>query len=120
MLIRIILAWQKHPDFPLVVPANRDEFFARPSAEAAFWKEAPDVLAGRDLEAGGTWLGFSRQGRFAALTNYREGAKQRLGAPSRGALASDFLTQRVSAETYLAELATHGGDFNGFNQQFSF
>ena len=73
------------------------------------------MLAGRDLEAGGTWLGFSRQGRFAALTNYREGAKQRLGAPSRGALASDFLTQRVSAETYLAELATHGGDFNGFN-----
>jgi uncharacterized protein with NRDE domain len=111
----IVLAWQEHPDFPLVVAANRDEFFARPSAKAAFWEEAPDVLAGRDLEAGGTWLGVSRQGRFAALTNYREGAKQRPGAPSRGALVADFLTQRVDAETYLAELATRSGDFNGFN-----
>ena len=67
----ILLAWQAHPDYPLVVAANRDEFFVRPSAPAAFWTEAPQVFAGRDLEAGGTWLGISRERRFAALTNYR-------------------------------------------------
>lgn len=111
----ILVAWQSHPDYPLVVAANRDEFFARPSAEAAFWNEAPDVLAGRDLEAGGTWLGISRQGRFAALTNYREGGKQKPAAPSRGALVADFLAGNIEPETYLAGLAAHGADFNGFN-----
>jgi hypothetical protein len=87
----ILLAWQAHPTIPLVVAANRDEFFARPSAPAAFWPEAPQVLAGRDLEAGGTWLGVSRGQRFAALTNYREGGKPLPHARSRGALVADFL-----------------------------
>ncbi|MEI7431120.1 MAG: NRDE family protein, partial [Betaproteobacteria bacterium] len=87
----ILLAWQTHPDYPLVVAANRDEFFARPSAAAAFWEENPTLLAGRDLEAGGTWLGVTRHQRFAALTNYREGGKQRVDAPSRGRLVADFL-----------------------------
>jgi uncharacterized protein with NRDE domain len=117
----ILLAWQVHPDYPLVVAANRDEFFARSSAPAGFWPESPDILAGHDLEAGGTWLGVSRSGRFAALTNYREGGKQRANAPSRGALVADFLEARGDAgvdntpEPYLARLAKRGNDYNGFN-----
>jgi uncharacterized protein with NRDE domain len=115
----ILLAWHAHPDYPLVVAANRDEFFARPSAPAAFWEKSPQVLAGRDLEAGGTWLGVSRNGRFAALTNYREGGRQETQAhqkpPSRGALVADFLTGNTGPEAYLAELAAHGADYNGFN-----
>lgn len=111
----ILLAWQAHPDYPLVVAANRDEFFARPSAPAAFWPEAPQVLAGRDLEAGGTWLGVSRGQRFAALTNYREGGKPLPHARSRGALVADFVAGHDGPAAYLAQLATHAGDYNGFN-----
>lgn len=111
----ILLAWRAHPDYPLVVAANRDEFFARPSAPATFWTESPRILAGRDLEAGGTWLGVSRQGRFAALTNFREGGKQRVAAPSRGALVADFLIGSDDPAPYLARLAACGASYNGFN-----
>jgi uncharacterized protein with NRDE domain len=115
----ILLAWQTHPNYPLVVAANRDEFFARPTAPAAFWADAPHILAGRDLQGGGTWLGINRQGRFAALTNYREGGIQRPGAPSRGVLVADFLADESElaseAEGYLAALAVRATDFNGFN-----
>ena len=111
----ILLAWQAHPDYPLVVAANRDEFFARPSLHASFWTEAPDVFAGRDLQAGGTWLGVSRQQRFAALTNYREGRRHVADAPSRGALAADFLTGNSTPESYLEALACRGAEYNGFN-----
>ncbi|MEF8766457.1 MAG: NRDE family protein [Candidatus Accumulibacter phosphatis] len=111
----IVLAWQVHSDYPLVVAANRDEFFARPAAPAAFWPEAPQVLAGRDLEAGGTWLGVSRARRFAALTNYREGGKQDPDARSRGALVADFLIGKASPAAYLAEVAAAAADYNGFN-----
>ncbi|EXI71069.1 MAG TPA: NRDE family protein [Candidatus Accumulibacter phosphatis] len=111
----ILLAWQVHPDYPLVVAANRDEFFARPSAPAAFWHDAPQVLAGRDLEAGGTWLGVSREQRFAALTNYREGGRQHPDTRSRGALVADFLVGRATPKNYLAEVAAQAGEYNGFN-----
>ena len=111
----IVLAWQAHPDYPLVVAANRDEFFARPAAPAAFWQEAPQVLAGRDLEAGGTWLGVSRAQRFAVLTNYREGGKQDPAARSRGALVADFLTGNASPAAYLAGISAAAADYNGFN-----
>ncbi len=111
----IVLAWHLHPDYPLVVAANRDEFFSRPSKPAAFWEDAPQILAGRDSQAGGSWLGISRQGRFAALTNYREGAGQRRAAPSRGALVADFLAGEAAGESYLAKVAARGADFNGFN-----
>jgi uncharacterized protein with NRDE domain len=80
----ILFAWDAHPRWKLVVGANRDEFYARPTAPAAFWDDAPDVLAGRDLREGGTWLGITRSGRFAAVTNFREPEKYRVGAPSRG------------------------------------
>jgi uncharacterized protein with NRDE domain len=111
----ILLAWHVHPDYPLVVAANRDEYFARPSAPAAFWPQAPDVLAGRDQEAGGTWLGITRQQRFSALTNFREGGKQRPDAPSRGALVADFLVGDADPQDYLAALAARSADYNGFN-----
>ncbi|MCK5363987.1 MAG: NRDE family protein [Gammaproteobacteria bacterium] len=111
----IFLAWRRHPDYRLVVAANRDEFYARPTAPAGYWPEAPDVLAGRDLEGGGTWLGVTRAGRFAALTNYRRGDGHIPDAPTRGRLVSDFLLSASSPGEYLQSLAQRAGDYNGFN-----
>lgn len=111
----ILVAWQVHPDYPLVVAANRDEFFARPTAPAAFWKDAPQVLAGRDLEAGGTWMGVTRTGRFAALTNFRDPAQNRSGAPSRGALVADFLIGDETPRACLDRIAPHASQCNGYN-----
>ena len=111
----ILVAWQVHPDYPLVVAANRDEFFARPTAPAAFWKDASQVLAGRDLEAGGTWMGVTRTGRFAALTNFRDPAQNRAGAPSRGRLVADFLVGDETPLACLARIAPHARQCNGFN-----
>lgn len=115
----ILVAWRAHPDYPLVVAANRDEFFARPAASAQWWTDQPEVLAGRDLEAGGTWLGVNRRGAFAGLTNFRDPNNQRPGTPSRGALVTDALTQGQPVAARLAWLAHHGGDYNGFNLIFS-
>lgn len=111
----IVLAWQAHPDYRLVVAANRDEFRARPSSPAHWWTDVPNILAGRDLEAGGTWMGITRQGRFAALTNYRDPAGHRPGAPSRGTLVRDCLSGRADTEPALRELATVSGQYVGFN-----
>lgn len=111
----IVLAWQVHRDYPLVVAANRDEFFARPSEPAAFWTDAPDVLAGRDLEAGGTWLGITRQSRFAALTNYRDGRKPAADTPSRGALVAGFLRGDDDPADYLQQAQARAPAYNGFN-----
>ncbi|TXG96579.1 MAG: NRDE family protein, partial [Zoogloea sp.] len=111
----ILLAWRAHPDYPLVVAANRDEFFARPAAEAGWWQDRPGVFAGRDREAGGTWLGLSRSGRFAGLTNFRDPARQRPDAPSRGALVADFLAGEESTDAALARLTQEGPRYNGFN-----
>lgn len=109
----ILVAWRAHTDFPLVVAANRDEFFSRRTASADFWPDAPCLLAGRDLEAGGTWLGMTRAGRFAALTNFRDPASHKPQAPSRGALVADFLRGDAGIDAYLDSLPA--GDFNGFN-----
>jgi uncharacterized protein with NRDE domain len=111
----ILVAWRCHPDYPLVVAANRDEFFARPTRRAGFWLDAPDVVAGRDEQEGGTWMGATRHGRFAALTNFRDPASQRDGAPSRGHLVRDFLAGSASAESYLERLAALAPAYNGFN-----
>jgi uncharacterized protein with NRDE domain len=111
----IFLAWRRHPDHRLVVAANRDEFYARPTAPVGYWPEAPDVLAGRDLEGGGTWLGVTRAGRFAALTNVRRGGGHTPDAPTRGRLVSDFLLSASSPGEYLQSLAEQSGDYNGFN-----
>ncbi|SOD02209.1 Uncharacterized conserved protein, contains NRDE domain [bacterium JGI 053] len=112
----ILLAWETHPRWRLVVAANRDEFHARPTAPADWWgPQAPDLLAGRDLQAGGTWLGVTRTGRFAAVTNIREPQGQHAGAPSRGHLPGNFLLSRAPSLGYLAGLMPQAMAFNGFN-----
>lgn len=111
----ILLAHRVHPEFPLIVAANRDEFHGRAAAAADFWQDAPEVLAGRDLEAGGTWLGVSRSGRFAAVTNFSEEAVDPPPPRSRGTLVSDFLAGSMAPEPYLQGIARHGAAYKGFN-----
>jgi uncharacterized protein with NRDE domain len=111
----ITLAWRAHPAYRLIVAANRDEYFGRPSAPADFWDDHRGVLAGRDLEAGGTWLGITLGGRFAALTNYRNPADPRTKAPSRGALVSDFLRGKAGPSRYVTETQKTAMSYNGFS-----
>ncbi len=111
----IFVSWQRNARYPLVVAANRDEFHARPTEGAAFWDEHPGLLAGRDLEAGGTWLGLTRSGRFAAVTNFREMSEQCVDPPSRGALVSAFLTGGAGAREFCDQLMVDAGRFRGFN-----
>jgi uncharacterized protein with NRDE domain len=111
----ILFGHRAHPAYRLVVAANRDEWFRRPTAPAAFWPDAPHVLAGRDLEAQGTWLGVTRTGRFAALTNFRDAESRRTDLPSRGALVREFLTSDVAPEAYLDSLRAEAGRYNGFS-----
>jgi len=106
--------WQPLSPSPLLLIANRDEFYARPTAALHGWPDS-GILAGRDLQAGGTWLGVSRSGRLAALTNHRDPANVRANAPSRGELVSGFLQSDASAEDYLSELAGRAADYNPFN-----
>jgi len=112
----ILFAWQSHPRYPLIVAANRDEFHARPSAAADWWKDAPDLLAGRDLQAGGTWMGVNRRGRFAAVTNYRE--PQTPEQPlerSRGSLVVDYLAGKDSAAISASRVMDSGDAYHGFS-----
>lgn len=110
----ILVASRVHPDFPLIVAANRDEFHARASQSAGFWKDRPEILAGRDLEAGGTWLGVSRSGRFASVTNYR-GGRDPNALESRGALVTRFLEGSISSSECVKHLAGRGASYSGFN-----
>jgi uncharacterized protein with NRDE domain len=114
----IVLAFETHPLYRLILAANRDEFFARPSASAGFWEDDPRILAGRDLKDGGTWLGLTRGGRIAALTNYRDPGSEKRDAPSRGRLVKGFLQGKISVEEYHLFLSREGGSFNGFNLIF--
>ena len=111
----IYVAWRRHPRFRLVVAANRDEFHLRPALPAHWWEDMPGVLAGRDLQARGTWLGITSGGRFSALTNYRGPGAQLAGARSRGALVSEFLSGDDAAPVYLHRIAAQGHRYNGFN-----
>jgi len=112
----ILFAWQSHSRYSLVVAANRDEFHSRPTATAGFWDDEPDLLAGRDLQAGGTWLGITRSGRFSAITNYREpltpGKRQE---KSRGHLVRDYFQSEEHPLRYAEKLATQGDSYQGFN-----
>ena len=128
----IFVGWRAHPRYPLVVAANRDEYHARPTAPAALWDEsgtggpaggggagadAPQgrILAGRDLVAGGTWLGVTADGRFAALTNVGGSTPPGPGAPSRGRLPVDFLRGALGARAYAREVSREAERYSGFN-----
>lgn len=110
----IVFAWRPSQAVPLVVAANRDEFHARAALPMSAWEDAPQLIAGRDLQAGGTWMGITREGRFAALTNIRE-PNQPPGRHSRGTLPERFLRAEMPPEEYLAELTSQRADFAGFN-----
>jgi uncharacterized protein with NRDE domain len=111
----ILIACGAHPDFPLVIAANRDEYYQRPTAQAAYWKDHSHILAGRDLECMGTWLGVTRDGRFAALTNYRDARQPKADAPSRGHLVGNFLLSDLDPRSYLDEIRIAAPRYNGFN-----
>ena len=111
----IALAHRVHPEFPLVVAANRDEFYARPTAQASFWQDQPSILAGRDLECMGTWLGVTTGGRFAAVTNFRDPADTRGSAESRGTLVSRFLESDLPAVQFIDQVVDNAGAYRGFN-----
>ncbi len=112
-----VVALDAHPRYALVVAANRDEYHARPAAPVAWWDDGPNggTLAGRDLEAGGTWLGVTRRGRWAFVTNVREPGRHDATAPSRGALVPRFLRSNRSVEAALADGLADTARYNGFN-----
>lgn len=112
----ILFAWKAHPRYSLVLAANRDEFHQRPSSAAHFWEDSPALLAGRDLQAGGTWLGITRSGRFAAITNFREPAVPELPLEhSRGHLVSNFLESEAKPLEHARQLAGKAENYRGFN-----
>ncbi len=113
----ILFAYQVHPEYPLILAANRDEFYERPSRSAYIWPE--EILAGQDEKEKGTWLGFHREGKFAAITNYRDGKQSdKKNAPSRGELAVKFLKSNGSQKTFAHWLQENGPSYNGFNLIF--
>lgn len=111
----IAVAYRAHPDYRLLLAANRDEFHARPTAPAGFWPDHPDVAGGRDLASGGSWLAFSRGGRLAAVTNVRRMEPVDPWAPSRGHLVRDFVTGQTAAEAFALALQAEGRRYAGFN-----
>jgi len=111
----IAIAWQTHPGLSLVVAANRDEWRARPTEPLHWWRDEPPLLAGRDVKAGGTWMGVTKGGRFAAVTNFRDPSDARDTARSRGQLVIDFLRDPDPPEAFFARLVTHASEYNGFN-----
>jgi uncharacterized protein with NRDE domain len=111
----ILFGLNSHPDYKLILVGNRDEYYDRPAAPAAFWDEAPRLLAGKDLLAGGKWFGFTKSGRLAGGSNYREANSLKKNAPSRGRLVSRFLLGRESPLTYLDNIIKDASRYNGFN-----
>lgn len=111
----ILFSYKNHPRYKLVVAANRDEFYARPTQHAHFWEREEHILAGKDVEAGGTWMGISKKGRLSMLTNFRDPSNINSNAPSRGHLVSDFLTQDDNPYPYLQGIETMAAKYNGFN-----
>lgn len=111
----ILIALKSHPVYKLIIAGNRDEFFERPTAQATFWEDAPDLLAGKDLRAGGTWFGITKQGRIAAITDYRDPALLKSNAPSRGELVRNFLLSRERPPAFIDGIAQKAHEYNGFN-----
>ena len=98
-----------------MVAANRDEWRERPAEPARWWSDHPELLAGRDLQAGGTWMGVTREGRFAAVTNFRDPSDKRSNARSRGGLVTEFLLGSDSPARFLSNLSARSHEYNGFN-----
>lgn len=111
----LVLALRAHDAYPLVLAANRDEFFARPAAAAAFWPDRPSILAGRDLLAGGTWLGVRVDGRFGVLTNIRDATDPVHDRPSRGEIIPAYLGSGEDAMPFALQLAEVAHQYDGFN-----
>lgn len=111
----ILFKYDPTGEYPLTVLANRDEFHHRPTRQAGFWDDHPHILAGKDLEKGGTWMGVTTGGRFAAVTNFRSRKDMQAGGNSRGELPLEFLKGSMSTMNYLAATMERGGDFAGFN-----
>lgn len=111
----LIFAFKAHPTYKLILAANRDEYYDRPTASAGFWDEAPYLLAGKDLRAGGTWFGITKTGKMAAITNYRDPASIKENAPSRGEILSDYLLGQDGPDAYLKKLSKKADVYNGFN-----
>lgn len=111
----IFVAFQTHPEYPLIVAANRDEFYHRPTAPAHFWEDTPNVLAGRDLEKRGTWLGVTKTGRFAALTNFRTPNEKTKGKRSRGELVTNVLNSNRQIEHILKDIKEKDSRYPGYN-----
>lgn len=111
----ILFAYKAHPKYKLIVAANRDEAYTRDTAPADFWKDAPELLAGRDLEKMGTWMGVTTSGKFAALTNYRDPSETTDGKRTRGELVADFLKGTGNPQSYLLGLANRRQEYPGYN-----
>ncbi len=111
----LVLAWRVHPRYRLIVAANRDEYHARPTAPMDVWQDAPEILAGRDLTAQGTWLAVDRRRRFGIITNFRDVQARRPDAPSRGGLIPDWLQQSTAPEAFLRQLDGQAQRYAGFN-----
>ncbi len=114
----IVFAWKLVPQCPLLLAANRDEFYQRPARPAGWWDDHPAVYAGRDLQAGGTWLGMDSRGRVAALTNIRNGRQPASDKRTRGELVAGFLSKDVAAHDYLDQVREQADQYNGFNLIF--
>lgn len=113
----IVFAYKTHSQYKLILAANRDEFYKRPTRPAQFWIEEghPDILAGKDLEAGGTWMGISKDGAWSALTNYRDFSDIKENPPSRGELVLNYLKDKSGPSAYLDQIRDSANDYNGFN-----
>ena len=111
----LVFSFKQHPVYDLIFATNRDEFYERPTRAAQFWDKEPSVLGGKDLQAGGTWLGMTKEGKFSALTNYRDPSIQKEDAPSRGHLVLDFLVGDKNPEPYLKDVDERADNYNGFN-----
>ncbi|WP_010677329.1 NRDE family protein [Bacillus timonensis] len=111
----VLFAYKKHPVYQLIIAANRDEFYQRPTAPIHFWEDEPTLLAGRDLEKMGTWMGVTKAGRFAALTNYRDPNESSVGKQSRGKLVKEALTYNGEIAEYMKQLEKTNSQFPGYN-----
>lgn len=111
----IVFSYRTHPKYKLIVAANRDEFYGRPTREVQFWENYPHLLAGQDIQAGGTWMGVSKNGRFGALTNYRDLSNLKENPPSRGELVTNYLAKQADLEDYLEGIQQKSPEYNGFN-----